>query len=166
MRLSRFVLVLSCLLALGAQAGSAQNGASQSYVVGPLDVVAASNTYHAGILTYKMAHIKGKNGLTIDADTVEINLANKVSQMYGHVKAHIRKAEVSQDMTVNSDKAVFDQVKNQIDLTGNVKVVILSTYTSGPLIQTGDSAVMKLGPAPEFPEITMDNVHTSFTPQQ
>jgi lipopolysaccharide export system protein LptA len=102
--------------------------------------------------------------MTLDADDLEVALKTHNAQMVGHVKGHFSKTADSEDITVESDKATYNQTTNQIDLSGNVKVTIYSLYTDGPLVQTGDSATVQLGAAPTYPLITMNHVHATFTP--
>lgn len=145
----------------------AQSGITKTQAIGPVDVTASSWAYHSGVMTYKDAHLVGSNGLTIDADTVDITVATKTAQLTGDVKAHLATPQSSQgieDMTVYADKAVYDRAANRVDLSGDVKCILYSVYTDGPLVQTGDSAVMQLGPPPDFPVVTMEHVHTTFTP--
>jgi lipopolysaccharide export system protein LptA len=163
----RFSGYITLVLAVASmQVSNAQSDLSNGKDVGPIDVVASQSVFRPGVAEYRKAHMIGKNGLTVDADVIDIKLATKSAQMTGNIKAHIKRDAESQDITVNADKASFDRVKNEIVLTGNVKVVIYSPYTNGPMVQTGDSAIVQLGAAPEYPLITMDHVHSTFTPAQ
>ena len=156
-------------LALLTQAGAlAQSGGSLSNV-GKVDVSAESSVAGPGYVVYRAARMRTESGMRLDADEVRANLAKGSNALVnvvatGHVNGHLDQIEQGRSYTVTAEKAVYDPKANRIDLSGGVKTVMTSAYTSGPLVQTGDTAVIQLGKAPDYPLITMNHVHTVFTP--
>ena len=140
------------------------------------------------IYYYGNVHLRAQNGATLDADTIK-GLASKDGTIEewvatGHVRAHIEQPALGRYYDVTADKAVFRPGIKRIDLNGGVTTTARTTYTVGPLIQTGDSAVVLLGEPPsserddptvkqveqipnlQYPVILMGHTHMQFTPKQ
>jgi lipopolysaccharide export system protein LptA len=140
---------------------------------GKVTLTAKGSVASQGAISYTGAHMVTDNGTTLDADELKALFAKTGTGTgldkaiaTGNVKATVNQPEVGRKYLVYADKAVFDPKLNEIDLTGNVRILINSAYTEGPLVQTGNSAVIKLGPAPNYPVITMNDVQTTFTLNQ
>ncbi len=139
--------------------------------LGDITLDAASNSLGQGYLLYRNAHMVAQNGTKLDADEIRANIAQTTSKLQnivatGHVKTYLAQPDFHRTYTVTSDKAVYDPATQVINLTGNVKTVVVSSFTAGPFIQTGDSGVIKLGATPDDIQITTYNVHATFTPQR
>ncbi len=139
--------------------------------LGDITLDAASNSLGQGYLLYRGAHMVAQNGTKLDADEIRANVAQTTSKLQnivatGHVKTYLAQPDFHRTYTVTSDKAVYDPATQVINLTGNVKTVVVSSFTAGPFIQTGDSGVIKLGATPDDIQITTYNVHATFTPQR
>ena len=149
--------------------------ASRLADTGPIDITASRNIVTPSGAVWSDVHARTQSGATLDCDTLraDTNPAGKVTGYLatGSVKAHFA---MSADETcdVTADKAVSDPLVHQIDLTGNVKATVYSPQTVGPLIQTGQTGVVLLGPSASYPDVTqfptiiMNVVHTQFTPRQ
>jgi lipopolysaccharide export system protein LptA len=137
---------------------------------GPIALVARSSEATPNYILYDFATITMKNGTTLYADELKAVEAKsqglETATATGNVKAVVNDLVNSRNYTVTADNAVFDPRTNTIDLTGNVKTVITSSYTDGPLIQTGTSATVYLGKGPDFPKIDMRQVHAELTVKQ
>jgi hypothetical protein len=138
---------------------------------GEIHLSAESSEIQSSAILYRVAHMVAENGATLDADEIRANLVqgghveNAVAT--GHVRAHIAEATQKADYTVTSDKGIFYPKGNRIDLTGNIRAVVTSPMTTGPMVQTSDSAVIYLGKAPDYPKLVMTgNVHAVLTPAQ
>lgn len=143
---------------------------------GPVDMYSDQNIITKTAITYiGHVHMRTQSGATMTCDKLvgDLNPAGggfKDCVATGNVVAHVVMVK-DQTYDISADQAYYDIAANQIDLTGKeVKAVALTPYTKGPLIQTGDSGVVILGPSPNYPDITlyptilMKNVHTQFTP--
>ncbi|HEY3329186.1 MAG TPA: hypothetical protein VGK19_04125 [Capsulimonadaceae bacterium] len=137
---------------------------------GKITLTAKSSSASQGAIIYTDAHMVTDNGATLDAAEIKAVLAKSASGSgldrviaTGHVKGVVDQAETGRKYTIFADKGVYNPKLNQIDLTGSVKIQIDSNYTQGPLIQTGNAAVVKLGTGPDYPIITMTEVQTTFT---
>lgn len=150
-----------------------------------------------GALTFTKARVTTSENETLDCDTLKAKSLGKDLYLFtaeGNVKIVITReaAEDAPDIspapaspgksgkpvnrsqdtvyTAYSDKAVYDMSKNRINLTGSqVKIVVDSPNTDGPMIQTGNDAVILLSNDPKnqnYPDITMHNTITTFTPIQ
>ncbi len=135
-----------------------------------VDMVAKDWQYSPGSLVYHVVHAVSKNGSTLDADELKANEAagGKITTYTadGNVKAVFTDSVNARTYNVNCDLAVFDPKLNKIDLTGNVKIVVISSLTEGPLVQTGTSATIYLGSGPDFPKIDMHQIHAVFAIKQ
>ena len=137
--------------------------------LGDITLDAASNSFGQGYLIYRHAHMVAQNGTKLDADEIRANIVQATNKLQnivatGNVKTYLAQPDFHRTYTVTSDKAVYDPATQLVNLTGNVKTVVTSTYTTGPFVQTGDSGVIKLGATPDDTQITMNNVHATFTP--
>ena len=137
--------------------------------LGDITLDAASNSFGQGYLIYRHAHMVAQNGTKLDADEIRANIVQSTNKLQnivatGNVKTYLAQPDFHRTYTVTSDKAVYDPATQLVNLTGNVKTVVTSTYTTGPFVQTGDSGVIKLGATPDDTQITMNNVHATFTP--
>jgi len=154
------------------------NAAGSQFVksVGAVTVDSEQNVITSNETFYTNAHMHTENGATMDCHNLrgDMDKAGGFTQFVatGDVVAHVPFAR-GQIYDILADKAVYDLADHQIDLTGKtVKVTAQTPYTKGPLVQTGDSGVVLLGPSPNYPKITefptilMNNVHTQFTPAQ
>lgn len=183
MKPALFLINSACAaLLLTAVAGTlAQPAANSSAMslgnVGTVEVDAAHNIITRSQITYTDAHMRTENGATLVCDQLVGDL-NATGQSFkdciatGNVVARVVLVN-KETYDISADKAVYHVAQNEIDLTGKVvKAVATTPYTQGPLVQTGDSGVVLLGPSPKYPDVTvyptilMDNVHTEFTPAQ
>ena len=158
---------------VGHAAAAPTKAASGLSKPGKVTLSAKGSVASQGYISYTDAHLVTDNGATLDAAELKAVFAKSATGTgldkaiaTGHVKATVSQPEFGRKYLVYADKGVFDPKLNQIDLTGNVKILIESSYTDGPLVQTGNSAVIKLGPAPDYPVITMNDVQTTFTLNQ
>jgi lipopolysaccharide export system protein LptA len=154
-----------------AVSGLRAQTAAKSVGLGKIDVTADSSVAAPGYVIYKNARLVAQNGATMNADEMRANLTAKGNQienavLTGHVVAHLKQEDLARTYTVNADKAVFDPKPNTVTLTGNVVVTVITPYTQGPFVQTGQSGLVQLGKGPDFPVITMYRIHTVFTPNQ
>jgi len=137
---------------------------------GEINLTANTSEIEPNAIVYHDAHMVAQNGATLDADEIRANLVqggkleNAVAT--GHVKANVASAVQKGVYTLTADKGVFDPKGNKIDLTGNVRAVVESPMTTGPMIQTGDTGIVYLGKAPDYPKLVMTNVHATLTPAQ
>ena len=167
------MILLVTTIALSGRV-TAQNpapSAGSGIRVGQVDLTADSSVLGQGYIVYTTAKMKSSDGTTLEADEIRANLANNGNGienvvLTGHVRGYFAQIDQGRSITVTTDKAVYDPQKNRIDLTGNVTVKVTSAYTIGPLIQTGDSGAIQLGKAPDYPQVIMNHVHTTLTPQQ
>jgi lipopolysaccharide export system protein LptA len=162
--LSTFAILLLRMPATASAPSSSIAG------VGKISIDAAESQAASGYVIYKFAHLTTTTGSTVDADELKATVAtgNQLSQATatGHVRAFVNDVATHRKYTVTADMAVFDPKADTVDLTGNVKAVIVSPYTDGPVVQTGTSATIQLGPAPDFPKIIMRQVHAEFSVKQ
>jgi lipopolysaccharide export system protein LptA len=169
-----FAAVLVGLLALISVAMADPTGSTGGSTslpgLGQINLSAESSEIQPSAIVYKSAHMTAQNGATLDADEIRANLVeggkldNAVAT--GHVRAHISSTEQKGVYTITADKGVFSPKGNRIDLTGNVRAVVESPMTTGPMVQTGDTGVVYLGKAPVYPKLVMTNVHATLTPAQ
>lgn len=139
---------------------------------GNVTIDARQSIANPGSVTFTgHAHLVTENGATLDAAELkaliskEDNTFQKVIAT-GKVKGTFNQAITKRFYTVYADEGVYDPKKNQIDLTGSVRILIDSPMTKGPLVQTGTSAVVLLGNGPDYPIITTQDVKTVFTVNQ
>src|SRR5579862_2088489 len=163
----------------GGKKPSSKAGAATSEFVKTLgDVIIDSeqNVITPAGIVYTHAHMHAENGATMDCDELRGNSdkSGNITQFIatGNVVAHVPFAK-DQTYDISADKAVYDPSTHQIDLTGKPVTATAETpYTKGPVVQTGDSGVVILGPSPnypkttDFPTILMNKVHTQFSPKE
>jgi lipopolysaccharide export system protein LptA len=137
---------------------------------GPISIDAKDSEARQGSVVYHFAHVTLTNGTTLDTDELKAieTKDNKLDEATatGNVKAFVNDIPNNRTYTVTSDSAIFDPVANTIDLNGNVKAIIKSQYTVGPIVQTGTSATIYLGKGPDFPKIEMRQVHAVLNVKQ
>ena len=137
---------------------------------GNIDLTADASTITPTAIIYTNAHMVAQNGATLDADEIRANLAvgGKIDNAVatGHMRAHIAEPSAKTVYNVTADKGVFNPQANRIDLIGNVRAVVDSPMTDGPLVQTGTEGEIYLGKAPEYPKLVMHGVHTTVKPLQ
>lgn len=122
-------------------------------------------------ITYANAHMVTDNGSTLDAVKLEAFIDQKTNNIdhavaTGAVKGTFTQQLTKRKYTVYADQGVYDPKFNQIHLTGSVRILVESTYTQGPLVQTGTTALVQLGSGPEYPKITTNDAKTTFTLNQ
>lgn len=145
---------------------------------GPVDMYSDQNTITKTAITYiGNVHMRTQSGATMTCDKLVGDMATagggfKDCVATGNVVAHVVMVK-GETYDIAADQAYYDIAANTIDLTGKVvKATAVTPYTQGPLVQTGDSGVVVLGPSPNYPDISqfptilMKNVHTQFTPAQ
>jgi lipopolysaccharide export system protein LptA len=164
------LLSLLAALAFSPAFAATAPSASPAGKVGRVDITADSSTAAQGYIVYQGAHLKTDTGSTLDADTVRANLASATNALQnivatGHVRVHTAPGQ-GRSYTATSDKAIYEPGSNKIEFPDPVTISIISPATNGPLVQTGDSAVVQLGQGPEYPQVMMNRVHTTFTPAQ
>ena len=163
-------ILLTCVAFTAARCQQAPGSSAATNIpaFGTVDVTADTSTITPTAIIYTNAHMVAQNGATLDADEVRANLVpgGKVQNAVatGHVKAHIAQPTEKTDYNVTADKGVFDPQANRIDLTGNVRAVIQSPMTDGPVVQTGDSGEVYLGKGPDYPKLVMHHVLTHLKP--
>jgi hypothetical protein len=144
--------------------------------IGDVTIDSEQNIITANGIDYTNAHMRTTNGATVDCHDLrgDMDKSGNFTQFVatGNVIAHVPLA-AGQTYNISTEKAVYDLSTHEIDLTGNPVTATAETpYTKGPVVQTGDSGVVLLGPSPKYPKITdfptilMNNVHTQFTPVQ
>jgi lipopolysaccharide export system protein LptA len=152
-------------------------------------IVAATFDGDPGLITYTHPHVTTNENETLDADQLtskNVGKDAKILTAEGNVKIVVDRSQPSAphtpddktaappdvitSYTAYSDKAVYDTAKGEIILTGSeVKIVVLSPNTDGPMVTVGSDAVIELGKDPKdpsYPKITMHNVTTDLTPIQ
>jgi hypothetical protein len=142
-----------------------------------IHLTADSSSSGQGYLIYRNAHLVTNKGTTLDADQLRANLVkgtNALSTIVadGNVKAHMHQYSPStpkapeRDYTVTADHALYDPKLDQITFTGSVVSTVTSALTDGPLVQSGDTAVVQLGKGPEYPQVHMTHVVIDFQAKQ
>jgi hypothetical protein len=144
--------------------------------LGNVNIDADQNIITPTGITYINAHLHAENGTTMDCHELkeEMDKSGNTTQFVatGNVVAHVPFAK-GQIYDISADSAVYDPSTHEINLIGKPVTTTAETpYTKGPVVQTGDSGVVLLGPSPnypkiaDFPTILMNNVHTQFTPME
>jgi len=118
--------------------------------------------------TYINAHLVTENGSTLDSLKLKafINPTDNTLQKVvatSKVKATFTQAITNRKYTMYCDEAIYDPKLDQVHLTGSVRILIETSYTQGPLVQTGVTALVQLGNGPDYPVITTNDVRTTFT---
>jgi hypothetical protein len=182
--MNRFIIIVSLLVltsiitcADSAPATSASTAAKPAAVdqgFGKVKSVTIDGTTAVdtpGSATYTNAHLVTDNGSTLDTLKLKAffnqtdNTLQKVVAT-GNVKGTFTQTTTKRKYTVYANEGVYDPKLDQIMFTGSVKILIDSSYTKGPLVQTGTTALVQLGDGPDFPVITTNDVKTTFTVSQ